>query len=63
MDLKSLFEIIIGLVLLPILATFVYLAVNNSTLAQVPGITIILPLIVLAIGFGMVYQGIKGAMK
>jgi hypothetical protein len=62
MDIKSLFEIIIGLVLLPILATFVYLAVANSTLARVPGMTILLPLVVLGVGFGLVYNGIKSGM-
>lgn len=63
MDIKKIFEVIFGLVVLPILATFVYIAVGNSTLARVPGMTIILPLIVLAVGFGMVYDGIKSSLK
>lgn len=63
MDIKTLFQIIIGLVLLPILATFVYLAVGNSTLAKVPGMTILLPLIVLGVGFGLVYSAIKSGLN
>jgi len=56
-------EILLGLAIFPVIAVFIYTATANSSVAQIPGMVIILPLIGLAIGFGLVYKGISGFMK
>lgn len=63
MDMKQIFEVIFGLVVLPVVAVFVALATANSSVSAIPGMTVLLPLIPLAIGFGMVYDALKGSVK
>jgi len=53
-------EIAIGLVILPVLAVFVATAIANTSVAAIPGMTILLPLIPLAVGFGLVIKGVSG---
>lgn len=63
MDMKQIFEVIFGLVVLPVVAVFVGLATANSSISSIPGMVILLPLIPLAIGFGMVYDALRSSIK
>lgn len=60
-------SLIVGLVLLPVMAGFVTVVSNNSSLQAISGTTTILPLILygfcfglVGIGVGMIYMGYKG---
>jgi len=53
-------EILIGLALFPILSAFLYIAISDPNVTQLTGMTMILPLIGYAVGFGLVIKGYKG---
>jgi len=52
-------EVILGLVLLPIGAGFVVIASADPNVSSITGMTALLGIVVIAMGFGIVIKGIK----
>ena len=51
-------SIIIGLILLPLVANFIYLAKGNSSVAGISGLTSVIDIIAYSFAFGLVGLGI-----
>lgn len=52
-------EVILGLVLLPVGASFVVIAQQDTNVSNITGMTALLGIIVIAMGFGLVIKGVK----
>ena len=60
---KAWLEILLGLALFPVVAGFIVAATSDANVATITGMTIIIPLVGIAFGFGLIYKGIKGLDK
>lgn len=60
---EGLVEIAVGLLLLPIMAGFVYVVQQDENLSSYFGISLIMTLIVYVFAFAILLKGIKTAMN
>lgn len=60
--LKPILEILMGLAVLPVVGAFIATAIADPNISNIPGAVIVIPLIGIAIAFGLIYKGIKDAV-